>query len=126
MKRGAALEGGGQMILPISILYSPSHSSSISLYSFIDESSYHVVHNCVYLPLLQIAEKREVKGKQERETYTQLNAEFQRIAWRDKAFLSEQCKETDENNRLGKTRDLFKKIRDTKVTFQHFMQKWAQ
>ena len=70
-----------------------------------------------YLPLLQIAEKREVKGKQERETYTQLNAEFQRIAWRDKAFLSEQCKETDENNRLGKTRDHFKKTRDTKQIF---------
>ena len=68
---------------------------------------------------LQIAEKgREVKGKGERERYTQLNAEFQRIARRDKkAFLSDQCKEVDENNRLGKTRDLFKKIRDTKGTF---------
>ena len=70
-----------------------------------------------YLPSLQIAEKREVKGKQERETYTQLNAEFQRIAWRDKAFLSEQCKKTEENNRLGKTRDHFKKTRDTKRIF---------
>ena len=68
---------------------------------------------------LQIAEeRREVKGKRERERYTQLNAEFQRIAKRDKkAFLSEQCKEIEENNRMGKTRDLFKKIRDTKGTF---------
>ena len=66
---------------------------------------------------LQIAEKRrEVKGKGEKERYTHLNAEFQRTARRDrKAFLSEQCKE--ENNRMGKTRDLFKKIRDTKGTF---------
>ena len=74
---------------------------------------------------LQIAEKRrDVKGKRERERYTQLNAEFQRIARRDKkAFLNEQCKEIEENNRMGKTRDLFKKIRDTKGTF---MQRWAQ
>ena len=62
---------------------------------------------------LQIAEKRrDVKGKGEKERYTHLNAEFQRIARRDKkAFLSEQCKEVDENNRMGMTRDLFKKIR---------------
>ena len=68
---------------------------------------------------LQIVEKRrEVKGKGEKERYTHLNAEFQRIAGRDKkAFLSEQCKEIEENNRMGKTRDLFKKIRDTKGTF---------
>ena len=68
---------------------------------------------------LQIAEKRrEVKGKGEKETYTDLNAEFQRIARRDKkAFLSDQCKEIEEKNRRGKTRDLFKKIRDTKGTF---------
>ena len=68
---------------------------------------------------LQIAEKRrEAKGKEEKERYTHLNAEFQRIARRDKkAFLSEQCKEIEENNRMGKTRDLFKKIRDTKGTF---------
>ena len=65
-----------------------------------------------------VAEKREVKGKGKREKYTQLNAEFQRIAKRDKkAFLSEQCKEIEENNRMGKTGDLFKKIRDTKGTF---------
>ena len=68
---------------------------------------------------LQIAEKRrEVKGKGEKEGYTHLNAEFQRITRRDrKAFLSNQCKEIEENNRMGKTRDLFKKIRDTKGTF---------
>ena len=67
---------------------------------------------------LQIAEKRrEAKGKGEKETYKHLNAEFQRIARRDKAFLSDQCKETEGNNRMGKTRDLFKKIRDTKGTF---------
>ena len=67
---------------------------------------------------LQIAEKRrEVKDKGEKERYTHLNAEFQRIARRDKkAFLSDQWKETEENNRMGKTRDLFKKIRDTKGT----------
>ena len=68
---------------------------------------------------LQIAEKRkEVKGKGEKERYTHLNAEFQRIARIDKkAFLSEQCKEIEENNRMRKIRDLFKKIRDTKGTF---------
>ena len=67
---------------------------------------------------LQIAVKRrEVKSKGEKERYTHLNAEFQRIARRDKkAFLSSQCKEIEENNRIGKTRDLFKKIRDTKGT----------
>ena len=68
---------------------------------------------------LQIAEKRrEVKGKGEKERYTHLNAEFQRIARRDKkAFLSDQGKEIEENNRMRKTRDLFKKIRDTKGMF---------
>ena len=68
---------------------------------------------------LQIAVKRrKAKGKGEKERYTHLNAEFQRITWRDKkAFLSDQCKEIEENNRMGKTRDLFKKIRDTKGTF---------
>ena len=68
---------------------------------------------------LQIVVKRkEVKGKGEKERYTHLNAEFQRIARRDKiAFLSDKCKEIEENNRMGKTRDLFKKIRDTKGTF---------
>ena len=69
---------------------------------------------------LQIAEKRrEAKGNREKERCTHLNAEFQRIARRDKkAFFSDQCKETEENNRMGKTRDLFKKIRDTKGIFR--------
>ena len=68
---------------------------------------------------LQIAEKRRIaKGKGDEERFTQLNAEFQRIARRDKkAFLSDQCKEIVENNKMGKTRDLFKKIRDSKGTF---------
>ena len=68
---------------------------------------------------LQIAKKRrEAKGKGEEEKYTNLNAEFPRIARRDKkAFLSDQCEKIEENNRMGKTRDLFKKIRDTKGTF---------
>ena len=62
--------------------------------------------------------RREAKGKGERERYTHLKGEFQRIARRDqKAFPGDQCKEIDENNRMGKTRDLFKKIRDTKGTF---------
>ena len=74
---------------------------------------------------LEIAEKRrEVKGKGEKQRYTYLNAEFQRIARRDKkAFLSDQCKEIEENNTMGKTRDLFKKIRHTR---EDFMQRWAQ
>ena len=67
---------------------------------------------------LQIAEKREAKGKGEKERYTHWNAEFQRIARRDKkAFLSDQCKEIQENNRMGKTRDIFNKIRYIKGTF---------
>ena len=76
---------------------------------------------------LQIAEKRrEAKSKGEKERYTHLNAEFQRIARKDKkAFLSSQCKDIEENNRMGKTRDLFKKITDTKGTFHAKMgQKW--
>ena len=79
---------------------------------------------------LQIAEKRrKAKGKGEKARYTHLNAEFQRIARRDKkAFLGDQCKETEENKRIGKTRDLFKKIRDTKGTFHEKVgtkgQKW--
>ena len=74
---------------------------------------------------LQIAEKRiEAKCKGEKERYTHLNAEFQRIARRDKkAFLSDQCKEIRENNRMGKTSNLFKKSRDTR---EHFMQRWAR
>ena len=73
---------------------------------------------------LQIAGKRKVKGKGEEEKYTHLNTEFQKIVRRDKkAFLSDQCKERKENNRMGKTRDLFKKIRDTKGTVH---QTWAK
>ena len=74
---------------------------------------------------LQIpGKRREVNGKGEKERYTHLSAEFQRIARRDKkAFLSDQCKETEETNRMGKTRDRFKKLRDTKGTF---LQRWAQ
>ena len=72
---------------------------------------------------LQIAEKRrEAKGKGEKERYTHLNAEYRSIARKHKkAFLSNQCKEIEENNRMGKTRDLFKKIRDTKGTFHATM-----
>ena len=74
--------------------------------------------------VLQIAVKRKVKSKGEKERYTHLNAEFQRIARTNKKdFLRDQCKEIEENNRMGKTRDLFKKIRDTR---EHFMQRWAQ
>ena len=73
---------------------------------------------------LQIAVKRAAKGKGEKKEYTHLNAEFQRIARRGKkAFLGDQDKEIEGNNRMGKSRDLFKKIRDTKGTF---MQRWAQ
>ena len=74
---------------------------------------------------LQIAVKRrEVKSKGEKERYIHLNAQFQRIARRDKkAFLSNQCKDIEENNRIGKIRDRFKKIRDTR---EHFMQRWAR
>ena len=72
---------------------------------------------------LQIAEeRREVKGNGEKERYTHLNAEFQRITRRDKEVFSDQCKEIEETNRMRKTRNLFKKIRDTKG----FMQRWAQ
>ena len=74
---------------------------------------------------LQIAVKRrEVKSKGEKEKYTHLNAEFQRIARRDKkAFLNDQCKEIEENNRMGKTRDLLKKLQ---IPREYFMQRWAQ
>ena len=69
-------------------------------------------------------ERREAKGKGRKEGYTHLNAEFQRTARRDKkAFLSDQCKEIEENNRMGKTRDLFKKI---KIPREHFIQRWAR
>ena len=74
---------------------------------------------------LQITEKgRDTKGKRQKERYTHLNADFQRIARRDnKAFHSDQCKEIEENNRMGKTRDRFNTVRDTK---EDFMQRWAQ
>ena len=74
---------------------------------------------------LQRAEKRkEAKGKGEKESYTHVNAEFQRIARRDKkAFLSDQCKQIKENSRMGETRDLFKKI---EILREHFIQRWAQ
>ena len=74
---------------------------------------------------LQIAGKRrEVRSKGEKERYTHLNAEFQRIARRyKKAFLSDQCKEIEENNRMGNTRDLFKKL---EIAREHFMQRWAR
>ena len=71
-------------------------------------------------------ERRKVKGKGEKERYTHLNAEFQRLARRDKkAFLDDQCKEIEESNRMGKIRDLFKKIRDTKGTF-HAKMGWIK
>ena len=74
--------------------------------------------------LQRAVKRRGVKGKGEKERYTHLNAEFQRIARRDKKpFLSDQCKDIEENNRMGKTRDLFKKSRDTKGTFHA---QWAQ
>ena len=74
--------------------------------------------------VLQIAKKRrKAKGKGEKERYTQLNAEFQRIARREKkAFFSDQCKEIEEKNRMGKTRDLFKKLERSR---DYFMQRWA-
>ena len=78
----------------------------------------------VWGDLTNSCEKKKVKSKGEKERYKHLNAEFQRIAMRDKkAFLSDQCKEIAENNRMGKTRDLFKKITDTR---QHFMKGWAK
>ena len=75
--------------------------------------------------VLQITEKRrEAKGKGEKQRYTHLNAEFQRIARRDKkAFLSDQCKEMEENNRMGKTRDLSRKL---EIPRKYFMKRWAQ
>ena len=74
-------------------------------------------NRCLRRPYKLAVKRREAKSKGEKERYKPLNAEFQRIAMRDKkAFLSDQCKEIEENNRMGKTRDLFKKIRDTKGT----------
>ena len=74
--------------------------------------------------LTNSCEKKRSKKQREKERYKHLNAEFQRIARKDKkAFFSDQCKEIEENNRMGKTRDLFKKIREPR---EHFMQRWAQ
>ena len=74
-----------------------------------------------------VVKRREAKSKGEKEIYKHLNAEFQRIARRDKkAFLNDQCKEIEENNRIGKTRDLFKKKDLFKIPREHFMQRWAQ
>ena len=71
-----------------------------------------------------VVRRREAESNVEKERYKHLNAQFQRIGRRDKkAFLSNQCEEIEEKNRMGKTRDLFKKIRDTR---EHFMQRWAQ
>ena len=104
---------------------------SLGIFNFPEEIS-SLSHSVVFLyffaliaeEALEISVKRrEAKSKGEKERYTHLNAEFQRIARRDKkAFLSDQCKEIEENNRMGKTRDLFKKIRDTKGTNKG--QKW--
>ena len=74
--------------------------------------------------LTNTVKRREAKSKQEKERYKHLNAEFQRIARRDKkAFLSYQCKQIEENNRMGKTRDLFKRL---EIPRDHFMQRWAR
>ena len=76
------------------------------------------MYECESWTIKKAEKRREVKGKGEKERYNHLNAEFQKIARRDKkAFLSDQCKEIEENNRMGKTRDLFKKIKDTKGRF---------
>ena len=105
---------------------------SLGISNFPEEIS-SLSHSIVFLyffaliseEALQIAEKRrEAKDKGEKERHTHLNAEFQRIARRDKkAFLNDQCKEIEGKNRMEKTRDLFKKIR---ATNEHFVQRWAQ
>ena len=74
-------------------------------------------NDCPRSPYKKLSKKKEAKGKGEKERYTHLNEEFQSIARRDKKAFSDQCKEIEENNRMGKTRDLFKKIRDTEGTF---------
>ena len=82
-------------------------------------------NGCLWEALQIAVKRREAKNKGEKERYKQLNAEFQRIARRDKkAFFSDQCKEIEENNRMGKTRDLFKKI--MQYFMEYFMQRWAQ
>ena len=80
--------------------------------------------DCLRSPYKELRKEEKLKAKEKNERYTHLNAEFQRIARRDKkAFLSGQCKEVEENNSMGKTRALFKKIRDTR---EYFMQRWAE
>jgi len=108
----------------IEVPYALSSLLFTAIYKASSDSHFAFLHFfsiwMVLIPVsLQIAVKRrEVKSKGEKERYKHLNAEFQRIARRDKkAFLGDQCKEIVENNRMGKTRDLFKKIRDTKGTF---------
>ena len=84
-------------------------------------------NGCLGRPYKEFLKRREAKNKGEKERYKHLNAEFQRIARRDKkAFLSDQCKEIDANNRMGKTRDLFKKIENLEIPREHFMQRWAR
>ena len=104
---------------------------SLDISNFLEELS-RLSHSIVFISFFAlIAEegfktamkRREAKGKGEKERHTHLNAEFQRIARRDKAFFNDKCKEIEENNRMGKMRDLFKKI---KIAREHFMQKWAQ
>ena len=81
-------------------------------------------NGCLRRPYKWLRKEETLKAKEKKERYTHLNAEFQRTARRDKkAFLCDQCKEIEESNRMGKTRDLFKKIRDTKGTFH---ERWAQ
>ena len=106
---GSQCTGATPLLLP-----TPGCSPSLGY-----ESSAAICLPLMSEEVLEIAVKRrEAKSKEERERYSHLNAEFQRIARRDKkAFLSDQCKEIEENNRMGKTRDLFKQIRDTKGTF---------
>ena len=88
------------------------------MHSFWGITIYSNPNSSNIISFLQLLNPSEAKGKGEKKRYTHLNAEVHRIARRDKkAFLSEQCKEIEENNRMGKTRDLFKKIRDTKGTF---------
>ena len=102
----------------------PNITLLYSKYRVIQEREMQKSKMAVWGDLTNSCEKREAKSKGEKERYTHLNADFQRIARRDKkAFLSDQCKEIEENKRMGKTREIFKKIRDTKGTFHA---KWAQ
>ena len=112
----------GPTMLSTIAIYKQNHVCPLSQQRK-EPNQYFVLGSTICKEALQIAEKRrETKGKGEKEKYTHLNAEFQKIARRDKkAFLSDQCKEIEENNRMGKTRYLFKKIRDIKQTFDEKM-----